>query len=326
MGILLVLVHSPIEDVIVLEPFTNEKITEDLSEVRVIRLVIESQRASVVEIDGELVGETTAEDFGWGGHLLLHDTVILLLLGSSLKTLPWKGTTAEIKHNVSEGLHIITTRLFDTKMSIDGCVTSGTSQVLVLTVWDVEVSLRVTVLLGQTEVNDIDLVTTLANTHQEVVWLDITVDKRLGVNVLDTGDELIGEKKDGLQRELAVAEVEKILQTGSEKVENHSIVVTLGTEPADEGDTDTTSEGLVDTSLIFKLRVLGLDTLELDSNLFARDDVGSEVDITETTTADLSSDTVFITDAKIHSSHLEGLRGGLVVSADTKSREEGGRG
>src|SRR3954468_17904155 len=104
-------------------------------------------------------------------------------------------------------------------MSIDGCVTSGTSQVLVLTVWDVEVSLWVTVLLGQTEVNDIDLVTTFANTHQEVVWLDITVDERLSVNVLDTGDELIGEKKDGLQRELAVAEIEKILQTGSEKVE-----------------------------------------------------------------------------------------------------------
>jgi hypothetical protein len=187
----------------------------------------------------------------------------------------------------------------DTKMSVDGCVTSGTSQVLVLTVWDVEVSLWVTVLLGQTKVNDIDLVTAFANTHQEVVWLDITVDEGFGVNVLDTGDELVGKKKDGLQGELAVAEVEKILQTGSEKIENHSIVVTFGTEPADEGDTDTTSEGLVDTSLIFQLGVLGLDTLELDGNLFARDDVGSEVDITKTTTADLSSDTVFITDAKI---------------------------
>lgn len=53
-------------------------------------------------------------------------------------------------------------------------------------------SLGVSVLLGQTEVNNIDLVTTLANTHQEVVGLDITVDERLGMNVLDTRDELIG--------------------------------------------------------------------------------------------------------------------------------------
>lgn len=102
LGVLLVLVHSPVEDIVVLETLTNEKITEDLSEVRVIRLVVEAERTSVVEVDGKLVGEATAEHLSWGGHLLLHDAVILLLLGSSLQALPWKGATAEVKHNVSE--------------------------------------------------------------------------------------------------------------------------------------------------------------------------------------------------------------------------------
>lgn len=147
----------------------------------------------------------------------------------------------------------------DTKMSVDGGVTSSTRQVLVLTVWDVEVSLWVSVLLGQTEINDIDLVTTLTNTHEEVVRLDITMDEGFGVNVFDAGDELIGEEKDRLQGEFAVAEVEEILQTGSEKVKHHGIVVTLGTEPANERNADTTGEGLVDTSLIFELRMLSLD-------------------------------------------------------------------
>ena len=76
-------------------------------------------------------------------------------------------------------------------MSIDTGITCSASQVLVLTVWNMEVGLGVTVLLGKTKVDDIDLVATLANPHQEVVGLDITVDERLGVDVLDTRDELI---------------------------------------------------------------------------------------------------------------------------------------
>lgn len=184
-------------------------------------------------------------------------------------------------------------------MGVDGGITSSTSQVLVLTVWDVEVSLWVSVLLGQTKINDVDLVTTLTNAHEEVVRLDITMDEGFGVDVFDTGDELIGEKKNSLQGELAVAEVEEILQTGSEKVKDHSIVITFGTEPANERDTDTTGEGFVDTSLIFELRMLSLDRLKLDSNLFTRDDVGTKVDITKGTTTDLSTNAVFITHAKI---------------------------
>lgn len=62
-------------------------------------------------------------------------------------------------------------------MSIDGCITSSSRQVLVLTVRDVEVGLRVAVLLCQTEVDDIDLISTLAYPHQEVVGLDVTMDE-----------------------------------------------------------------------------------------------------------------------------------------------------
>ena len=78
-------------------------------------------------------------------------------------------------------------------MSIDGCVTGSSSQVLVLTVWNVEMRLRVTIFLCQSKVDDIDLISTLPNSHQEIVRLDVTMDERLGVDVLDTGDELISE-------------------------------------------------------------------------------------------------------------------------------------
>ncbi len=111
LSILLVLVDGPVKDIVILESFTNEEVTEDLAEVRVIRLVIKTERTSVVEIDGEFVGEATAEHLGGSGHLLLHDTVIFLLLGSGLQSLPGKGSAAEVKHHVSEGFHIVTTGL-----------------------------------------------------------------------------------------------------------------------------------------------------------------------------------------------------------------------
>jgi hypothetical protein len=305
LSVLLVLVDGPVEDVVILEPLADEKIAEDLAEVAIVGLVVEAERASVVEVDGELVRESAAENLGRSGHLLLHDAVVLLLLGGSLETLPRKRTTAEVEHDVTKRLHVITTGLLNTQVGVDGSITSSSGKVLVLSVRDVEVSLGVSVLLSKTEIDHVHLVSTLANAHEEVVGLDITVDERLGMDVLDSGDELIGKKQDRLEGEFPVAEVEKILQTGTEEIQDHGVVVTFRAEPSDEGDTDTAGEGLVDTGLILELRVLGLDRLELDSNFLTRDDIGSEVDIAKRAGSDLTADTVLVTDAKIHGSHLD---------------------
>jgi hypothetical protein len=112
LSVLLVLVDSPVEHIIVLEAFTDEEITEDLAEVRVVRLVVKAEGAGVVQVNSELVGEATAKDLGGGGHLLLHNAVVFLLLGGRLKTLPREGPTAEVQHDISQGLHVIATGLF----------------------------------------------------------------------------------------------------------------------------------------------------------------------------------------------------------------------
>jgi hypothetical protein len=65
----------------------------------------------------------------------------------------------------------------DTQVGIDAGVSGSASQVLVLPVRDVEMGLRVTVLLGKTKVNHVDLVAALADAHKEVVRLDIAVDE-----------------------------------------------------------------------------------------------------------------------------------------------------
>ena len=269
MGVLLILVDGPVEDVVVLEALSDEEVTEDLSKVGIVRLIVEAERSSVVEVNGKFVGEASTENLGGSCHLLLHDSIVLLLLGGSLQTLPWEGASAEIEHDVSEGFHIVTTRLLDTEMGVDRGIAGGTSQVLVLTVWDMEVRLWVTVFLGKPKVNHVDLVASLADPHEKVVWLNVSVDEGLGVDVLDAGDELIGEEEHGLEGELSVAEVEQIFQGGTKEIEDHGIVVTFCAKPTDEGDSNTSSEGFVDSGLIFELRVFGLDGFELDGNLFA---------------------------------------------------------
>ena len=194
LSVLLILVDGPVKDVVILESFADEKVTEDLAEVGVVRLVIKAEGTGVVQVDGKLIGESTAEDLGGCSHLLFHDTVVLLLLGGSLESLPGEGATAEVEHDISKGFHVVTTGLLNTKMSVDAGITCSSRQVLILTVWNMEVSLRVPIFLGQSEINHVDLVSTLSNAHEEIVRLNITVDEGLGMNVLNTRDELIREQ------------------------------------------------------------------------------------------------------------------------------------
>jgi hypothetical protein len=78
--------------------------------------------------------------------------------------------------------------LTNAEMCVHGSVSSCSSEVLVLSVWNVEVGFRITELLSKTEVDDIDLITTTANTHDEIIGLDIAVDEVARVDVFDARD------------------------------------------------------------------------------------------------------------------------------------------
>jgi hypothetical protein len=52
--------------------------------------------------------------------------------------------------------------------------------------------------------------------------------------------------------------------------------------------------------------VLGLDRLELDGNLFSRNDVRSKVNVAKRTRADLAANPVFITDTEVLDSIMTG--------------------
>jgi hypothetical protein len=58
-------------------------------------------------------------------------------------------------------------------------------------------------------------------------------------------DQLIGQKKHSLQAELAVAEVEEILERRTQQVEDHGVVIALGTIPPHERNANTASKSFV---------------------------------------------------------------------------------
>lgn len=91
-------------------------------------------------------------------------------------------------------------------MSVDGGVARRACQVFVLPVRDVAVRARVPELLGQAKVNDVDEVAALAQAHQEVVRLDVPVNKVATVDVVDAGYHLVGQQQHRLQGEAAEGE------------------------------------------------------------------------------------------------------------------------
>ena len=90
--------------------------------------------------------------------------------------------------NISQRFKIITTSLLNTQVCVDGSVTRSTGQVFVLSVRDMEMGLWISEFLCETKVDDVDLVSALANAHQEVVRFDITMNEVAGVDVFDTRD------------------------------------------------------------------------------------------------------------------------------------------
>jgi len=129
-----------------------------------------------------------AEEVRGRGHLLFHDTIVFLLLCSSFETLPWQCTAEEVHENaVGKGLQVITTSLLDFQVSVYGCITSSTGEVLVLPVLgNMQMCLWVSGLLSETKIDNIDLIASFADAHEEIIRLDVAVDKIPRMYVFDS--------------------------------------------------------------------------------------------------------------------------------------------
>ena len=165
-----------------------------------------------MKVGDKLGREALAQHLDGRRHLLLADLLVLLLLRRRLQALPRQRSAQEVHQDVPEGFEVVASALLDAEVGVDGRVPGRAREVLVLPVRYVLVRLGIAVLLGEAKVDDVHLVGALAEAHEEVIGLDVAVDERLGVHVLDPRHELIGEHEHRLQRQLAVAKVEQVLQ------------------------------------------------------------------------------------------------------------------
>ena len=74
-------------------------------------------------------------------------------------------------------------------------------------------------------------------------------------------NHLVSNHESCLESEFSLTIVEKVLERWSEEVHDHSIIISLNTEPVDSGNTRSSVENFVDFGFIKKLRELGLNWL-----------------------------------------------------------------
>jgi hypothetical protein len=145
------------------------------------------------------------------------------------------------------------------------------------------------------------------------------------VDVLQTGDHLVGEHEDSLEGEFAVADVEEVLEGGSEEVHDHNVVVALHAVEVDVGDADAALEDLVELGLVEELRMFRVRGLQLDGDLLMGGEVDSGVDFTKGATTDLLAEAVLIGYPQLHGQletaerrEVEDEMGGVVSRPKTR--------
>ena len=61
--------------------------------------------------------------------------------------LPWQRSSKEVEEDVTQRLNVVSSRLLNPKMGVDAGIPCGSSQILVLAIRDVDVCLRIAILL-----------------------------------------------------------------------------------------------------------------------------------------------------------------------------------
>jgi len=109
-------------------------------------------------------------------------------------------------------------------MSVERSVSGSSSQVLALSEWDVLV-LRVLIALGQTKVDNVDVVLGgFSGSNQEVVWLNIPMDNSLLMHLLNSLNHLVSDVQHSLQVKFTPALLEEIFEGFTEQVHDHDVV------------------------------------------------------------------------------------------------------
>ena len=202
------LLDNPVILVVVVVTALVHQILEDFAHVVVVRALLEFQIPAVLQVGVELLGKATSQCLDCRLNLLVLDTVVFVVLVLALEALPRQIASKEVYQNEPDTFEVVTPTLLDAQVCVDTGVAGRSSQRLVVLVWDVLASLRVTIPLRKAEVDHMHDVLLLAVSNEEVIRLHVTVDEMVVVQKLKPLDHLISDHQRRFYREFALAEVE----------------------------------------------------------------------------------------------------------------------
>lgn len=202
----------------------------------IIRFFFEAQSFYCLQIPGEFIGESFAEDLDWGIDLHVFDPLVFISLRLELLViLPGQNTLETVHRNITDALHIIPTGLLDPLVGVYRGVSCCSSQALPLFVRDV-LAIGHHVLLGEAEVENEELLLLPVDPHAEVVRFYVPVDKIPRVQVLYPQYHLIHQHQHRLQPELPRVLPQQALQRGAHEIHHEIVVLIFSPAAVDSGD------------------------------------------------------------------------------------------
>lgn len=118
---------------------------------------------------------------------------------------------------------IITSTLFFTEVGIERGISGSSRQIFTISERYV-LTVRSSIKLGETKVNDIDKVFRLISaSYEEVVRFDVTMQNALGVDTFYQPDHLDGGHASRAQIKLVLAVLKEVLHALSEQVHDHNM-------------------------------------------------------------------------------------------------------
>ena len=105
--------------------------------------------------------------------------------------MPGQAALDEVYQHEAETLQVISATLLNADVGVQTRVTSGACEALAVFVGDVLPCFCVAVALCEAEIDCVNVMLPLAETHDKVVWFDISMEIQPGVNVFDSLYQLI---------------------------------------------------------------------------------------------------------------------------------------
>jgi len=163
---------------------------------------------------------------------------------------------------------------------------------------------RVSIFLCQPKVNQINRTFPLSNTYEEIIRLDITVNKVVAVEKLETLDQLVSKHEDSLKAKSPAAKVEQIFEAGAQQLQDKHVVVTLFAIPKHTRDSNTHAGALiakdsVDSVLIGELGMTTPTRFELNCDFFICLHVQSQIDIAKGATSNFAPNSISTANSKL---------------------------